>query len=59
MKHLAITAAVLALATPAFAEYPERAIEVTIPAPAGGGTDTSARKLATLLEEEWALRLQF
>lgn len=52
MKHLAITAAVLALATPAFAEYPERAIEVTIPAPAGGGTDTSARKLATLLEEE-------
>lgn len=39
------------LATPALAEYPERAIELTIPAGAGGGTDTSARKLAILLEE--------
>lgn len=45
----AFTAA--ALATPVFAEYPERAIELTIPAGAGGGTDTSARKLAILLEE--------
>jgi tripartite-type tricarboxylate transporter receptor subunit TctC len=44
-------AAVAALATPAFAEYPERTIELTIPAGAGGGTDTSARKLAILLEE--------
>ena len=53
MKTLLIGASALALSTvAAFAEYPERAIEVTIPAPAGGGTDTSARKLATLLEEE-------
>ncbi|APE44451.1 Bordetella uptake protein [Sulfitobacter alexandrii] len=53
MKTLLIGASALALsAVAAFAEYPERAIEVTIPAPAGGGTDTSARKLATLLEEE-------
>lgn len=44
-------AVVAALATPAYAEYPERAIELTIPAGAGGGTDTSARKLAILLEE--------
>ena len=44
-------AALLAFSLPAHAEYPEGAIEVTIPAPAGGGTDTSARKLATLLEE--------
>lgn len=43
--------AAAAMATPAFAEYPERAIELTIPAGAGGGTDTSARKLAILLEE--------
>lgn len=43
--------AALALATPALAEYPERSIELTIPAGAGGGTDTSARKLAILLEE--------
>ncbi|MEI4260141.1 tripartite tricarboxylate transporter substrate binding protein [Roseovarius sp. D0-M9] len=53
MKFLLTSAAAVALTTTAaFAEYPERAIEVTIPAPAGGGTDTSARKLATLLEEE-------
>ena len=39
------------LATPALAEYPERTIELTIQAGAGGGTDTSARKLAILLEE--------
>ncbi|WP_425101894.1 tripartite tricarboxylate transporter substrate binding protein [Tropicibacter sp. S64] len=42
----------LALATTAAAEYPERTIELTIPAGAGGGTDTSARKLALLLEEK-------
>ncbi len=41
----------VALVSTAYAEYPERAIELTIPAGAGGGTDTSARKLAILLEE--------
>ncbi len=40
------------IAAPALAEYPERPIELTIPAGAGGGTDTSARKLALLLEEK-------
>lgn len=48
---LGLTAAA-ALTAPALAEYPERAIELTIPAGAGGGTDTSARKLAILLEEK-------
>ncbi|WP_194098065.1 tripartite tricarboxylate transporter substrate binding protein [Marivivens aquimaris] len=52
MKYLALALAAVAVGTPVLAEYPERAIEVTIPAPAGGGTDTSARKLGTLLEEE-------
>lgn len=48
-----IGAAVLAVATsPVLAEYPDRPIELTIPAGAGGGTDTSARKLALLLEEK-------
>jgi tripartite-type tricarboxylate transporter receptor subunit TctC len=47
---IGLTAAT-AMATPALADYPERAIELTIPAGAGGGTDTSARKLAILLEE--------
>lgn len=48
---IGLTAAA-AMAAPAFAEYPDRTIELTIPAGAGGGTDTSARKLALLLEEK-------
>lgn len=48
---LACLAVAAMLSTPALAEYPERSIELTIPAGAGGGTDTSARKLAILLEE--------
>lgn len=50
-KLLSATALIL-MTVPALAEYPERAIELTIPAGAGGGTDTSARKLAILLEEK-------
>lgn len=53
MKTLLISAtALLVSVQPTFAEYPERSIELTIPAGAGGGTDTSARKLAILLEEK-------
>jgi len=48
---LGCIAALSLLSTSALAEYPERTIELTIPAGAGGGTDTSARKLAILLEE--------
>ncbi len=53
LKRTAISAAILAAvaATPALAEYPERTIELTIPAGAGGGTDTSARRLGLILEE--------
>lgn len=50
--HLIGATALALLAVPALAEYPERAIELTIPAGAGGGTDTSARKLVILLEEK-------
>ena len=52
-KHFLIGVATLSIvAASALAEYPERPIELTIPASAGGGTDTSARKLAILLEEK-------
>jgi tripartite-type tricarboxylate transporter receptor subunit TctC len=52
-KILLFGAATLALSvTSLMADYPERGIELTIPAGAGGGTDTSARKLAILLEEK-------
>lgn len=53
IKTIFMGAAALAcVGLPALADYPERAIELTIPAAAGGGTDTSARKLALLLEEK-------
>ena len=47
----AAAVAIAVMAMPASADYPERALELMIPAGAGGGTDTSARKLAILLEE--------
>lgn len=53
IKSVLLTSAICTLfAQPALADYPERPIELTIPAGAGGGTDTSARKLALLLEEK-------
>lgn len=53
MKKLMLGAAALVLGTTtAQADYPDRPIEIIVPAPAGGGTDTSARMLATLLEGE-------
>ncbi|GGB55439.1 ABC transporter substrate-binding protein [Tistrella bauzanensis] len=53
MKTLVIHAAIIGLLAPsaALAAYPERPIEMIVPAPAGGGTDTAARKLATILED--------
>lgn len=53
IKKIIVAAALLGCTSmPALADYPERPIELTIPAGAGGGTDTSARKLALLLEEK-------
>lgn len=37
--------------TPAYAEYPERPIQLVVPWGAGGGTDAVGRIFATLLEE--------
>lgn len=42
-------AAIAALGTPAFADFPERQITVITPVGAGGGTDTHARALASAL----------
>lgn len=53
INKIIVAAALLGCTSmPALADYPERPIELTIPAGAGGGTDTSARKLALLLEEK-------
>jgi len=40
------------LATPAFAAYPERPVTLIVPWAAGGGTDATARIIASLLEKE-------
>lgn len=61
LKHLvlgtATCCAMAAFPAASWADYPERAIELLVPAPAGGGTDTSARKLAILLEEKLGVSL--
>lgn len=40
------------LGLPAYAEYPERPIEMVVPWGAGGGSDAVARNIAALMEEE-------
>ena len=48
-----LTALALALtATAAFAEYPEKPVEVIVGYSAGGGTDVMARTVAQFLEQE-------
>ena len=49
-KLLAI--ALLAAAATADAQYPQRPVQVIVPWGAGGGTDATARIIATLLEKE-------
>jgi tripartite-type tricarboxylate transporter receptor subunit TctC len=45
-------AAALTLASPALAQYPERPVTMIVPWAAGGGTDATARTVASLLEQE-------
>lgn len=57
-RALAITATALlslCLASPARAEFPERAVKIVVPFPAGGTIDTVARALAEKLNEKWSV----
>lgn len=45
-------AAALAVAPPAYAEFPERPITLIVPWGAGGGTDATGRMIAGLLKDE-------
>ena len=47
-----LLAALLCVATSAFAQYPQRPMQLIVPWGAGGGTDATARIIATLLEKE-------
>src|SRR5688572_13529596 len=44
--------ALLLIATGAYAQYPQRPVQLIVPWGAGGGTDATARIIATLLEKE-------
>jgi tripartite-type tricarboxylate transporter receptor subunit TctC len=47
-----LLAALLCVATSAFAQYPQRPVQLIVPWGAGGGTDATARIIGTLLEKE-------
>jgi tripartite-type tricarboxylate transporter receptor subunit TctC len=51
MKRL-LAAALLFTAVSAYAQYPQRPVQLIVPWGAGGGTDAAARIIATLLEKE-------
>jgi tripartite-type tricarboxylate transporter receptor subunit TctC len=50
--RLAAALLAVAVATPALAQYPNRPITLIVPWGAGGGTDATARILASILEKE-------
>src|SRR5436190_3757114 len=51
MRKLLLAALLLA-ASSAFAQYPQRPIQLIVPWGAGGGTDATARIIASLMEKE-------
>jgi tripartite-type tricarboxylate transporter receptor subunit TctC len=51
MRKVLLAALLLAVSS-AFAQYPQRPVQVIVPWGAGGGTDATARIIATLLEKE-------
>ena len=52
MRKLLASALLLAASSAAFAQYPQRPVQLIVPWGAGGGTDATARIIATLLEKE-------
>ena len=51
MRKLLLAGLLLAVSS-AFAQYPQRPVQMIVPWGAGGGTDATARIIATLLEKE-------
>ena len=52
LKRTLLTLAIATITTPAFAEWPERPIDLIVAYSPGGGTDVTARTLQPLLEKE-------
>jgi tripartite-type tricarboxylate transporter receptor subunit TctC len=52
LQAAAVLAAIIAGATPAQAQYPQRPIQLIVPWGAGGGTDATARIIASLMEKD-------
>jgi tripartite-type tricarboxylate transporter receptor subunit TctC len=52
MRKLLTLAVLLAASSAALAQYPQRPVQLIVPWGAGGGTDATARIIATLLEKE-------
>jgi tripartite-type tricarboxylate transporter receptor subunit TctC len=52
MKKLLAAVVLLAASSAALAQYPNRPVQLIVPWGAGGGTDATARIIATLLEKE-------
>ena len=51
MRKVMLAALLLAVSS-AYAQYPQRPVQLIVPWGAGGGTDATARIIATLLEKE-------
>ena len=52
MRKVLVFALLLAVSSAAFAQYPQRPVQLIVPWGAGGGTDATARIIGTLLEKE-------
>jgi len=52
MKRLLAAALLMAVSFAAFAQYPQRPIQLIVPWGAGGGTDATARIIGALMEKE-------
>ena len=52
MRNVLAAATLLFAFSSAFAQYPQRPVQLIVPWGAGGGTDATARIIATLLEKE-------
>src|ERR1700681_3714415 len=54
LSAIGIVFGVLAIPTPAAAQFPDKSVQLVVPVGPGGGTDLLARQIAKKLSEVWA-----